>query len=969
MAAKEKSAGSNMYVNFSAQLDMHKALWRSDEVNRADKTKMFLTHMAISNTITPVIQNKQTPDAGKEREFYDSSPVVFQSSSPDELALCSFAEYMGFKLVKRNPTTLFVKDPLSGKTYLEEYAMIASLDFNSKRKRVTLIYRDLTDESDDPRVFVMTKGADSVLWPLISGCSPEEEASLNDGLEDMSKNGLRTLLLAHSTKTVSWWNKWASSWAETSTLSEKGNEANHTKGGCADQCRICYAMEMIERDAGLGLLGATAIEDRLQDLVPESIEDFLAGGIKVWMLTGDKRETAKNIALACNLIDPDMENVEADYIVFKDLGYNAKDTPESENRLIEITGRVASLVARRDVLATIFSTWDDDGDGFIAVEDLKALLSLMKVNSKLNGDLVERIKQRIDFPSFVDLLETMKITFAESVYVEIEEGLKAAEKITFTHNPLPISMVIEGAALSVLYAPDSDATIYRDKFFELASMCKSVVACRLTPHQKATIVREVKERKKALCLAVGDGANDEQMIKEANVGIGIAGLEGSAASRASDYAIGKFRFLHSLLFVHGTWNYSRVAAMTHYIFYKTTIHSMASFCFGFLSMFSGQQYFNDLLAQLYNPMMTAAPVAILAALDRRLPRNVLENNPTSYGSITKGKLFNKLTFSSWIGAAMLQAFFIVLITMGSFGTTDITHHDGKAAGLWYISTSGYISVCLTATFQIFFEMYSITIAHQVVVWGSFLLIWITMAIVGNLPQNPTAEPLFGVTQRMFATPRFWFTIILSVSTALLLTYAVKAYYAAFRPSTMQQMGESRLVRRRKAAEARALARKSKITPTLPPTTKPAHPGQPSVHLTPAKPEVHIVPPELLEFGVRKSRANTSAMMRNNSRRATALTRSYNRIYNPTGGVLDGAAGAAATLELDQGVVTTFHGKSINLKPGRASSVDDIDVDSVSDEKDFAYPVAVRAASSSVVNLPRKPRGSLAPPVLKAVDEF
>lgn len=56
------------------------------------------------------------------------------------------------------------------------------------------------------------------------------------------------------------------------------------------------------------LLGATAIEDRLQDLVPEAIEDFLAASIKVWMLTGDKMETAKNIGLACNLIDPDMEN-------------------------------------------------------------------------------------------------------------------------------------------------------------------------------------------------------------------------------------------------------------------------------------------------------------------------------------------------------------------------------------------------------------------------------------------------------------------------------------------------------------------------------------------------------------------------------------------------------------------------------------------------------------------------------------
>eukprot|EP00475_Leptophrys_vorax_P030552 TRINITY_DN4586_c0_g2_i3.p1 TRINITY_DN4586_c0_g2~~TRINITY_DN4586_c0_g2_i3.p1 ORF type:complete len:582 (+),score=141.09 TRINITY_DN4586_c0_g2_i3:225-1970(+) len=581
----------------------------------------------------------------------------------------------------------------------------------------------------------------------------------------------------------------------------------------------------------------------------------------------------------------------------------------------------------------------------------------MKVHSKLNGDLVDRIKHNIDFPSFVDLLETMKLTFQESVFIEIEEGLRLAEKITFSPNPLPISMVIEGSALGVLYSSEPEAAIFRDKFFELASKCKSVVACRLTPHQKASIVREVKTRKGALTLAVGDGANDEQMIKEANVGVGIAGLEGSAASRASDYAIGKFRFLHTLLFVHGTWNYSRVASMTHYIFYKTTIHSMASFCFGFLSMFSGQQYFNDLLAQLYNPLMTAAPVAILAALDRRLPRKVLENNPTSFKSITQGKLFNKLTFSSWIGAALLQAFFIVLITMGSFGIDDTTHHDGKGAGLWFISTSGYISVCLTATFQIFFEMYSITIVHQVVVWGSFVVIWIIMAIVGNLPNNATAEPLFGVPQRLFATPRFWFTIILAVSISLLLTYIVKAFYAIFWPSTMQQMGESRLVRRQKAAAKRA---KQIVHP-------PSMPIVPQPSVEPLRQELKA-DDDLFEFGVRKSRANTTALLKANSQRATALTRSYNRIYNPSGGVLDGAAGAAATLQLDHGVVTMTRGKSVNVGT-RISSFSEVEVEFMTDEKDQPPKIELtRHASSSVVQLPKKNRLSHAPN-MKTLQEF
>jgi hypothetical protein len=102
----------------------------------------------------------------------------------------------------------------------------------------------------------------------------------------------------------------------------------------------------------------------------------------------------------------------------------------------------------------------------------------------------------------------------------------------------------------------------RSKFYDLCSVCKSVVCCRLTPYQKALIVREMKRRKGVITLAIGDGANDEQMIKEAHIGVGITGLEGTAASRASDYAIGQFRFLHPLLFVHGYWNYRRISILT-----------------------------------------------------------------------------------------------------------------------------------------------------------------------------------------------------------------------------------------------------------------------------------------------------------------------------------------------------------------------------------------------------------------------
>ena len=95
--------------------------------------------------------------------------------------------------------------------------------------------------------------------------------------------------------------------------------------------------------------------------------------------------------------------------------------------------------------------------------------------------------------------------------------------------------MIDGATL--IYALKEHAAL----FLKLTSMATAVVCCRVTPLQKAQIVRLVKLETKEVCLSIGDGANDVSMIQEAHIGIGIFGKEGTQAARASDYAIQQFR--------------------------------------------------------------------------------------------------------------------------------------------------------------------------------------------------------------------------------------------------------------------------------------------------------------------------------------------------------------------------------------------------------------------------------------------
>jgi phospholipid-translocating ATPase len=116
--------------------------------------------------------------------------------------------------------------------------------------------------------------------------------------------------------------------------------------------------------------------------------------------------------------------------------------------------------------------------------------------------------------------------------------------------------------------------------------CDAVLCCRMTPAQKAQIVRLVKKSKnKPITAAIGDGANDVSMIQEAHIGLGIFGKEGRNAAKSSDFCFAKFKFLKRLLFVHGYLYYTRASILVQYFFYKVRLLSLNCYRIYFLLKF------------------------------------------------------------------------------------------------------------------------------------------------------------------------------------------------------------------------------------------------------------------------------------------------------------------------------------------------------------------------------------------------
>uniref|UniRef100_A0A8C7RWP2 Phospholipid-transporting ATPase n=1 Tax=Oncorhynchus mykiss TaxID=8022 RepID=A0A8C7RWP2_ONCMY len=227
----------------------------------------FLTMMAVCHTAVP----EKTEDT-----------IVYQASSPDEGALVRAASSLGFVFSGRTPDSVIIH-ALGTE---QRFELLNVLEFTSDRKRMSVIMR-----TPSGRIRLYCKGADSVIYERLADSSKYKDITLNH-LEQFATEGLRTLCYAVTNISDESYEQWAELYQRAAT--SLTNRA----------LKMEESYELIERN--LQLLGATAIEDKLQDKVPETIETLLRAGIKIWILTGDKQETAINIGHSCRLLRKNM---------------------------------------------------------------------------------------------------------------------------------------------------------------------------------------------------------------------------------------------------------------------------------------------------------------------------------------------------------------------------------------------------------------------------------------------------------------------------------------------------------------------------------------------------------------------------------------------------------------------------------------------------------------------------------------
>ncbi|KAF9385543.1 hypothetical protein CPB97_004727, partial [Podila verticillata] len=293
------------------------------------------------------------------------------------------------------------------------------------------------------------------------------------------------------------------------------------------------------------------------------------------------------------------------------------------------------------------------------------------------------------------------------------------------------ALVIDGLALKFTL----EDLICEDFLLELACRCTAVICCRVSPLQKAMVVKMVKDAKQVMTLSIGDGANDVSMIQEAHIGVGVAGEEGLQAVMASDYSIGQFRFLTRLLLVHGHYAYLRNTSMVMLFIFKNIMGIGALFCFEFLCGYSPVPPFEYSLILLYNVVLTVFPPLIIGIFDRDI------------GPVIEG------AFQSIVC-------FIVPYYAYRYGTVN---DSGRVQEMYEMGLAMAVSSIVQVNIFAAVVSQAFCVYHVIFIWGSVALIFVYSAMYTLLPKALSQmNPNYGFSRTVMGSATFWAVVVLTL---------------------------------------------------------------------------------------------------------------------------------------------------------------------------------------------------------------
>uniref|UniRef100_A0A3P8UIU5 Phospholipid-transporting ATPase n=1 Tax=Cynoglossus semilaevis TaxID=244447 RepID=A0A3P8UIU5_CYNSE len=247
---------------------------RSHQRASIEREELFLRALCLCHTVQ--VKEHTEQDRASSVSLKQRLQSRFIASSPDEVALVKGAMKYGFTFMGVKNRTIRI---LNRCNEVETYELLHVLTFDPVRRRMSVIVR-----SKQAGTLLFCKGADSAIFPCVS---PEGLSGTRLHVERYATEGYRTLCVAYKRLTAK----------EYLEADEGLRNARLALEDREEKLMAVYS----QVESGMSLLGATAVEDRVQEKAAETMEALQAAGIKVWVLTGDMMETAKSTCYACRL--------------------------------------------------------------------------------------------------------------------------------------------------------------------------------------------------------------------------------------------------------------------------------------------------------------------------------------------------------------------------------------------------------------------------------------------------------------------------------------------------------------------------------------------------------------------------------------------------------------------------------------------------------------------------------------------
>ena len=221
------------------------------------------------------------------------------------------------------------------------------------------------------------------------------------------------------------------------------------------------------------------------------------------------------------------------------------------------------------------------------------------------------------------------------------------------------------------------------------------------------------------------------MITAAHVGVGIRGVEGQQAARASDYVIGEFKFLRRLVLYYGRESYRRNSHIICYNFFKNMVLVLPQFWFGFFNGFSGQNIYNPFLYQLYNIFHASIPIFLYGVLDKEYSGHFLMENPCLYYVGLKNKLFNSRNFWLWILFGVWQSFLLTFPTLYAMELNFIDKEDGYNFVFWGSGMVIYGAVIINTNLKVMIFSHTHSVFSTFIILLSILSFYLLYAMTSK----------------------------------------------------------------------------------------------------------------------------------------------------------------------------------------------------------------------------------------------